>query len=59
MGASGGGVAHRGHFLESDLDAASGGALDGLFGLVGEAVVLQAATGRPHGGGVGHEQGPA
>ena len=53
-GASSGGVAHRGRFLEFDLDAAAGGVFDGLLGLVGEAVVLQAATGRPHGGGVGH-----
>ena len=29
-GASGGGVAHRGRFLEFDLDAAAGGAFDGL-----------------------------
>ena len=58
-GASGGGVAHRGRFLELDLDAAASGVFDGLLGLVVEAVVLQAAAGRPHGGGVGHEQGPA
>ena len=58
-GASGGGVAHRDRFLELDLDAAAGGVFDGLLGLVVEAVVLQAAVGRPHGGGVGHEQGPA
>ena len=53
-GASGGGVAHRGRFLELDLDAAAGGVVDGLLGLVVETVVLQAAAGRPHGGGVGH-----
>ena len=55
-GASGGGVAHRGRFLEGDVDAAAGGAFDGLLGLVVEVeiVVLQAAAGTPHGGGVGH-----
>ena len=53
-GASGGGVAHRGRFLEMDLDAAAGGVFDGLLGLVVEAVVLQAAAGRPRGGGLGH-----
>ena len=54
-GASGGGVAHRGRFLELDLDAAAGGAFDGQLGLLFEAVVPQAAAGRPHGGGVmGH-----
>ena len=37
-GASGGGVAHRGRLLELDLDAAAGGAFDGLLGLVAEAV---------------------
>ena len=37
-GASGGGVAHRGRLLELDPDAAAGGALDGLLGLVGEGV---------------------
>jgi hypothetical protein len=41
-------VAHRGRLLKSDLDAAAGGVFDGLLGLVIEAVVLQAATGRPH-----------
>ena len=53
-GASGGGVAHRGRFLELDPDAAAGGALEGLLGLVVEIVVPQAAAGTPHGGGVGH-----
>ena len=52
-GASGGGVAHRGRFLEGDVDAAAGGVFDGLLGLVVEAVALQAAAGRPHGGGGG------
>ena len=51
-GASGGGVAHRGRFLEGDVDAAAGGVFDGLLGLV--VVVLQPAAGTPHGGGVGH-----
>ena len=37
-GASGGGVAHRGRFLEGDVDAAAGGVFDGLLGLVGEVV---------------------
>ena len=49
-GASGGGVAHRGRFLELDLDAAGSGAFDGLLGLVVEVVVPQAAAGRPCGG---------
>ena len=53
-GASGGGVAHRGRFLELDLDAAAGGGFDGLLRLVCEVVAPQAAAGRPHGGGVGH-----
>jgi hypothetical protein len=53
-GASGGGVAHRGRFLEGDVDAAAGGVFDGLLGLVVEIVVPQAAAGTPHGGGVGH-----
>ena len=53
-GASGGGVAHRGRFLEGDVDAAAGGVFDGLLGLVVEIVVLQAAAVTPHGGGVGH-----
>ena len=56
-GAMGGGVAHRGRLLDNtqaDVDAAAGGVFDGLLGLVGEVVALQAAAGRPHGGGVGH-----
>ena len=53
-GASSGGVAHRGCFLELDLDAAAGGVFDGLLRLVVEVVAPQAAAGRPHGGGVGH-----
>ena len=50
----GGGVADRGRFLEGNVDAAAGSVFDGLLGLVVEAVGLQAAAGRPHGGGVGH-----
>ena len=53
-GASGGGVAHRGRFLELDLDAAAGGVFDGLLGVVVEVVEPQAAAGRPHGSGVDH-----
>ena len=53
-GASGSGVTHRGRFLEGDVDAAAGGVFDGLLGPVVEAVGLQPAAGRPHGGGVGH-----
>ena len=49
-GASGGGVAHRGRFLEFDLDAAAGGVCDGLLCLVREVVAPQAAAGRPHTG---------
>ena len=59
-GASGRGVAHRGRFLEFDVDAAAGGAFDGLLGLVVEVVAQQAAVGRPHGvGWATREQGPA
>ena len=36
-----------------DLDATAGGVFDGLLGLFVEAVVLQAATGRPQGSDVG------
>ena len=39
--------------LECDADAAARGVFDDLFGLVEEVVVLQAATGRSHGGEVG------
>ena len=35
----------RGCVLEGDADAAARGVFDGLFGLVAEAVALQAATG--------------
>ena len=50
MGAPGGGVAHRGRLLEGNADAAARGVSDGLFGLVAEAVVPQAVTGRVAGG---------
>ena len=53
-GASGSGVTHRGRFLESDVDTAAGGVFDGLLVPLVEAVVAQAAAGRPHGSGVGH-----
>ena len=39
--------------LEGDANAAARGVFDGLFGLGTEAVALQAATGRSHGGEVG------
>ena len=44
VGTQGGGVAHRGRLLEGDADAAARGVFDGLFGLVVEVVVPQAAT---------------
>jgi len=46
VGTPGGGVAHRSRLLEGDADAAASGVFDGLFGLVAEAVVLQAVTER-------------
>ena len=49
VGTPGGGVAHRGRLLEGvegNADAAARGVSDGLFGLVAEAVVPQAVTGR-------------
>ena len=46
-------MAHRGRLLEDDADAAARGVFDGLFSLVGEVVVLQAAT---QGGEVGMEE---
>ena len=52
-GAPGGGVTYRDLLLKLDLDATAGGNFDGLLGLVAEAVVLQAATGRPQGSDVG------
>ena len=53
VGAPNGGVAHAVRLLELDADAAARGIFDGLFGLVVEAVVLQAATGRSQGGEMG------
>lgn len=50
VGTRGGGVAHRGRLLEGNADAAARGVSDGLFGLVAEAVVPQAVTGRVAGG---------
>ena len=46
VGTRGGGVAHRGRFLELDIDTASRGVFDGPFGLVVEAVGPQAVAGR-------------
>ena len=53
VGTRGGGVAHRGRLLESDIDTASRGVFDGPFGLVVEAIVLQAVAGRSQGGEMG------
>ena len=55
VGTPGGGVAHRGHLLESDADAAAPGVFDGLFGFVIQIQVVapQAATGRSQGGEIG------
>ena len=36
-----GGVAHRGHLLEADGQAAARGVFDRLFGRVGEVVVVR------------------
>ena len=49
VGTPGSGVAHRGHLLEGDADAAAGGIFDGLLGLVVKSVVLQAVTGKSQG----------
>ena len=46
-------VAHRGRLLKLESDAVGGGVFDDLLGLVVEAVVPQAATGRPQGSDVG------
>ena len=46
MGASGGGVAHRGRLLEGDADAAARGVFDGPLGLVVEVIEPQAVAGR-------------
>ena len=53
VGTRGGGVAHRGRLLESDIDTASRGVFDGPFGLVVEVIVLQAVAGRSQGGEMG------
>ena len=53
VGTRGGGAAHRGRLLESDIDTASRGVFDGPFGLVVEAIVLQAVAGRSQGGEMG------
>ena len=42
--------------LEGDAGAAARGVFDGLFSLVVEVVVLQAATGRSQGGEVGIQE---
>ena len=49
VGTRGGGVAHRGRLLELDIDTASRGVFEGLFGLVVEAIVPQAVVGRSQG----------
>ena len=53
VGTRGGGVAHRGRLLESDIDTASRGVFDGPLGLVVEVIVLQAVAGRSQGGEMG------
>ena len=53
VGTRGGGVAHRGRFLEFDTDTASRGVSDGPLGLVVEVVGPQAVAGRSHGGEMG------
>ena len=53
VGTRGGGVAHRGRLLESDVDTASRGVFDGLLGLVVEAIALQAVAERSQGGEMG------
>ena len=50
VGTRGGGVAHRGRLLESDIDTASRGVFDGPLGLVVEAIGPQAVVGRSQGG---------
>ena len=47
--AAGGGVAHRGRLLKLDLGATADGVFNGLLGLLAEAVVPQAVTGRSQG----------
>ena len=46
-------MAHRGRLLEFDIDTASRGVFDGLFGLVVEVIVPQAVVGRSQGGEMG------
>ena len=53
VGTRGGGVAHRGRFLELYTDTASRGVFDGPLGLVVEVIVLQAVAGRSQGGEMG------
>jgi len=53
VGTRGGGVAHRGRFLEFDTDTAPRGVSDGPLGLVVEVVGPQAVAGRSHGGEMG------
>ena len=53
VGTRGGGVAHRGRLLESDIDTASRGVFDGPLGLVVEVIVLQAVAWRSQGGEMG------
>ena len=53
VGTRGGGVAHRGRFLEFDTDTASRGVSDGPLGLVVEVIVLQAVAERSQGGEMG------
>ena len=44
VGTPGGGVAHRGHLLECDADAAARGVFDGLLAHISEAVGSQAVS---------------
>jgi len=46
VGTPGGGVAHRGRWLEVDADAAARGVSEDLLGLVVQAAVLQTVAGR-------------
>ena len=50
VGTRGGGVSHRGRFLELDIDTASRGVFDGPFGQIVEVVLPQAVAGRSQGG---------
>ena len=53
VGTRGGGVAHRGRLLEFDIDTASRGVFDGLFGLLVQVVGPQPVAGRSQGGEMG------